>query len=167
VPRKELEAAREYHGENGRCLHCDLLAGEHDDGRRVIHKGEHFTAFVPFSAHYPYEVHLYSRRCAPSIAELSTEERDDLAHSLKRLLVGYDQLFGSSLPYIMTMHQAPTDGEEYEGTAHFHIEFYPPNRTSEKLKYLAGSESGAGTFVMDAIPEETASSLREALDREG
>jgi UDPglucose--hexose-1-phosphate uridylyltransferase len=167
IPEKEILSAREHREKNGRCLHCDLLAGEHEDGRRVIHKTEHFTAFVPFSAHYPYEMHLYSRRCAPSIADLSNEEREDLAYSLKRLLVGYDELFGFSLPYIMAMHQAPTDGEEYEGVAHFHIEFYPPNRTSEKLKYLAGSESGAGTFVMDAMPEETAAGLREALEREG
>ena len=65
---------------------------------------------------------------------------------LKRLLVGYDRLFGFSLPYMMVMHQAPTDGGDYEGVAHFHIEFYPPNRTADKLKYLAGSETGRGAL---------------------
>jgi UDPglucose--hexose-1-phosphate uridylyltransferase len=163
VPRKELDAARKYHGENGRCLHCELLAGEHEDGRRVVYKGGHFTAFVPFAAHYPYEVHLYSRRCAPSIAKLNPEERDDFARTLKHVLAGYDALFGFSLPYVMVMHQAPTDGGDYAGTAHFHIEFYPPHRTAEKLKYLAGSETGAGEFVVDALPEETAESLRRAI----
>ena len=47
--------------------------------------------------------------------------------------------------------------------AHFHIEFYPPNRTADKLKYLAGSETGAGAYVMDALPEQTAGRLREAV----
>ena len=133
----------------------------------MIHKGEHFSAFVPFTARYPYEVHLYSRRCATSIADLSAEERDGLAYSLKRVLRGYDALFGFSLPYMMVMHQAPTDGaaEGYENAAHFHIEFYPPNRTAEKLKYLAGSEAGAGAFVVDALPEQSAENLREAVER--
>jgi UDPglucose--hexose-1-phosphate uridylyltransferase len=63
----------------------------------------------------------------------------------------------------MVMHQAPTDGGDYEGVAHFHIEFYPPNRTADKLKYLAGSETGAGAYVMDALPEQTATRLREAV----
>lgn len=163
-PKKELEAARAHREETGRCLHCDLLAGELSDGRRVVAEGEHFCAFVPFWAHYPYEVHLYSRRCAPSIAGLSAGERRDLARVLKRVLVGYDELFGFSLPYVMVMHQAPTDGEDHEGVAHFHVEFYPPNRTAEKLKYLAGSEQGAGAFIVDALPEDTAAELREAVE---
>jgi UDPglucose--hexose-1-phosphate uridylyltransferase len=164
-PKKELEAASEYRSQNeDRCLHCDLLAGEHEDGRRVVAKGDHFTAFVPFYAHFPYEAHVYARRCAPSIADLSGEERWDLARTLKRLLVGYDRLFGFSLPYMMVMHQAPTDGRDYEGVAHFHVEFYPPNRTADKLKYLAGSETGAGAYIVDALPEETAKTLRAAVE---
>jgi UDPglucose--hexose-1-phosphate uridylyltransferase len=164
-PKKELEAARGYRDENdGRCLHCDLLAQEHDDGRRLVAKGEHFTAFVPFYAHFPYEVHVYAHRCAPSIVDLNGEERRDLARVLKRLLMGYDRLFGFSLPYMMIMHQAPTDGDNHEGIAHFHIEFYPPNRTADKLKYLASSETGAGAYIVDALPEETARTLGEAVE---
>jgi UDPglucose--hexose-1-phosphate uridylyltransferase len=163
-PARELGAARNHREEHGTCLHCDLLAEEHADGRRILHKGDHFTAFVPFYARYPYEAHIYARRCVPSMADLTGAEKEDLAHALKRLLVGYDVLFGFSLPYVMVMHQAPTDGEEYGGLAHFHVEFYPPNRTAEKLKYLAGSELGAGAFIVDALPEESAAALREGIE---
>ena len=164
-PARELQAAREYGEQNdGSCLHCDVLAQEQEDGRRVVVKGEHFTAFIPFYAHFPFEVHLYARRCAPSIADLDADERRDLASVLKRLLVGYDDLFGFSLPYMMVMHQAPTDGDDYDDIAHFHIEFYPPNRTGEKLKYQAGSETGAGAFIMDVLPEESAETLRGKIE---
>ena len=166
-PKKELEAARSHRTETGTCLHCDLLAEELDDGRRVVAEGEHFVAFVPFYAHFPYEAHVYARRCAPSIADLDAAERRDLAGVLKRLLVGYDELFGFSLPYMMAMHQAPTDGGDHAGLAHFHVEFYPPNRTADKLKYLAGSETGAGAYVVDVLPEETAKRLREAVEGAG
>jgi UDPglucose--hexose-1-phosphate uridylyltransferase len=166
-PKKELEAARNHRRETGNCLHCDLLAEELDDGRRVVVEGEHFVAFVPFYAHFPYEAHVYARRCAPSIADLSGPERRDLAAVLKKLLVGYDNLFGFSLPYMMVMHQAPTDGGDHEGVAHFHVEFYPPNRTADKLKYLAGSETGAGAYVVDVLPEATAGTLREAVEGAG
>jgi UDPglucose--hexose-1-phosphate uridylyltransferase len=164
-PARELQAAREYREQNdGSCLHCDVLAQEQEDGRRVVVKGEHFTAFIPFYAHFPFEVHLYARRCASSIVDLEEDERSDLASVLKRLLVGYDALFGFSLPYMMVMHQAPTDGHDYGGIAHFHIEFYPPNRTGEKLKYLAGSETGAGAFIMDVLPEKSAETLRSKVE---
>jgi len=164
-PAKELQAAREYREQNGgSCLHCDVLAQEYEDGRRVVAKGEHFTAFIPFYAHFPFEVHLYAGRCAPSIADLDAEERRDLASVLKRLLAGYDALFGFSLPYMMVMHQAPTDGEDHDSIAHFHIEFYPPNRTADKLKYQAGSETGAGAFVMDVLPEQSAETLRGKIE---
>ena len=166
-PKKELEAARDHRDEKGTCLHCDLLAEELEDGRRVVVEGEHFVAFVPFYAHFPYEAHVYARRCAPSIADLDAAERRDLAAVLKKLLVGYDNLFGFSLPYMMVMHQAPTDGGDHEGVAHFHVEFYPPNRTADKLKYLAGSETGAGAYVVDVLPEATAGTLREAVEGAG
>ena len=163
-PRTELDAAREYRTEKESCLHCDLLSREHEEGRRILAEGDHFTAFIPFYARFPYEVHLYARRCVPSIAELDADECWDLARILKKVLVGYDELFGFSLPYMMIMHQAPTDGGNYAGVAHFHIEFYPPNRTADKLKYLAGSETGAGAFIMDVLPEDTARQLREKVE---
>ncbi|HEV2742730.1 MAG TPA: galactose-1-phosphate uridylyltransferase [Rubrobacter sp.] len=166
-PKKELEAARNHRDEKGTCLHCDLLSQELEDGRRVVVEGEHFVAFVPFYAHFPYEAHVYARRCAPSIDDLDAAERRDLARVLKRLLVGYDELFGFSLPYMMVMHQAPTDGGDHDGVAHFHVEFYPPNRTADKLKYLAGSETGAGAYVVDVLPEDTAGTLREAVEGAG
>jgi UDPglucose--hexose-1-phosphate uridylyltransferase len=113
-PRKELEAARAHRERSGTCLHCDLLAEEQADGRRILHESEYFTVFVPFHAHFPYEAHVYARRCVPSLAYLDENERRGLAHALKRLLTAYDSLWGFSLPYMMAMHQAPTDGNGYE-----------------------------------------------------
>src|SRR5207237_3420161 len=87
------------------------------------------------------------------------KEQQDLAALLKTLLVAYDKLFNLSFPYMMVIHQRPTDGEHYD-YYHFHIEFYPPLRTATKLKYLAGSETGAGLFINDKLAEEKAAELR-------
>lgn len=158
-PARELENAARHFGETGRCLFCDILEKELADGRRIVAENEDFVALVPFFARYPYEVHILSRRHATSLPEFSGEERWSLALLLKVVLQKYDNLFGFSLPYIMVMHQAPTDGKDH-GYYHYHIEFYPPNRTATKLKYLAGCESGAGTFINDTLPEEKAAELR-------
>jgi len=136
------------------------MAEEIEDGRRLVAENPSFLSFVPFFARWPYETHILAKKHKQALPELSPDERWNLAKLLKTLLLKFDNLWGFSLPYIMVMHQAPTDGGEYPHY-HLHIEFYPPYRTPDKLKYLAGCETGAGTFLNDALAEEKAQELRE------
>ncbi|HPT84101.1 MAG: galactose-1-phosphate uridylyltransferase [Firmicutes bacterium] len=154
----ELDAAQEHHSSTGRCLYCQILEEEARDQVRIIAQNSGFCAFVPFFARYPFEVHLYPRRHVQYLADLSAAEQEALASLLKDVLVKYDELFGFPLPYMMVLHQAPSRGEY--PYYHFHIEFYPLNRTESKLKYLASVESGAGTFITDMTPEDQAAKLR-------
>jgi len=160
LAQAELDASRRHLNAAGRCLHCEELDRELR-GPRAVFAESSMAAFVPNAARWPYEVHLYPRRHVASIAELADDERLDLALALLKVTGMYDRHFGFSTPYVMAMHQAPTDGSAWP-EAHLHIEFYPPHRRNDRLKYLAGVELGAGTFVNDTMPEETASQLREA-----
>jgi UDPglucose--hexose-1-phosphate uridylyltransferase len=156
----ELRASREHLAASGRCLHCDGIGSEAGGPRQVIVEGS-MVAFVPHAARWPYEVHIYPRRHAGSIADLDEAERWDLAAALLGVTGAYDRHFGFSTPYVMALHQAPTDGKAWP-EAHLHFEFYPPHRRADRLKYLAGVELGAGTFVNDTRPEDTASQLCRA-----
>ena len=156
----ELGAAREHLAEHKQCLHCSELASEASGPRVVLSEGA-MVAFVPRSARWPYEVHLYPSRHVASIAELDAGERWDLARALLGVTGTFDRHFGFSTPYVMAVHQAPTDGRKWP-QAHLHFEFYPPHRRDDRLKYLAGVELGAGTFVNDTRPEDTADQLRRA-----
>ena len=158
----ELASAREHLDRTGRCLHCEQLERE-AAGPRAVACTARTVAFVPNAARWPYEVHLYPRRHVASIAELDEAERGALAEALLSVTGAYDRHFGFSTPYVMALHQAPTDGGEWP-EAHLHFEFYPPHRRPDRLKYLAGVELGAGTFVNDTRPEETAAHLRRAVD---
>ena len=162
VPRRELEAAQRHIDANGTCVVCDVVGRERADGVRVIVQNRSFVAFVPFAARFPYEVHVTARRHAPSLLDLTDPERSALAELLSRVVKGLDGLFGFSLPYVMSMHQAPTDDGQWQPVSHFHIEFTPLHRTATKLKYLAGSELGGGAFINDTLPERTAAELRVA-----
>lgn len=155
---KELQSALEHYEEVGSCLYCDILAEEKEDSVRLVAGNKQFTAFVPFFARYPFEVHIYPERHLQSLADFGPEETEGLAQVLKTVLQKYDALFGFSLPYMMVLHQAPPKGDYPH--YHFHFEFYPLHRTAKKLKYLAGVESGAGTFITDMSPEEQAKKLR-------
>ena len=103
------------------------------------------------------------REHRPSLLECTDGELDALAGVLQSVTRGFDRLFARPFPYVMVLHQAPCDGSR---RGHLHVEFYPPLRSAEKLKYPAGCEQGAGTFVMDVLPEASAAGAARG-DRSG
>jgi UDPglucose--hexose-1-phosphate uridylyltransferase len=161
VAARELAQQQRHLEQAGRGLLSDLLDAElRDDGRRVVYQGESAMAVVPVCARHPYEVWVAPRRAAASLPDLTADERRDFARALKTVLLKYDTLWQRPFPYIMVVHQAPTDGLAHP-EAHVHVEFYPAYRMPGRLKYQAGSESGAGVFTADTLPEDTARTLQE------
>lgn len=157
----ETRVSRRYLSETGRVLFQDILESETQDGRRIVCENERAIAFMPYFARYAYEVFVAPKQTRPSVAALGDDERRDLADVLRRVLVKFDNLWRVPFPYVMPLHQAPTDGEDHTGF-HFHIEFHPPLRSPNLLKYLAGPEVGGGNFLSDTSPEEKAAELRAA-----
>ena len=155
----EAEAARRHFAAHGRSLMSDIIAAEETDGRRMLASSGTAVSFVPYFARYPYETYVAPRVAHPSIAELSQPELNGFAEALRETLVRYDNLWRMSFPYVMVLHQAPTDGADHPGF-HFHIQLHPPLRKPGLLKYLAGPEIGAGNFLNDTSPEEKAAELR-------
>lgn len=164
LPARELAAARRHLDAEGTCVQCDVVAEERRQGTRVVADNGAWTAFVPFAARFPYELHVVPVRHVPSLLDLTDTERDGLAELLVQVITTYDGLFdlAGPLPYVMAMHQAPTDGRDGDAVSHLHVEFTPFHRTATKLKYLAGSELGAAAYLNDVAPEEAAAQLRAA-----
>jgi UDPglucose--hexose-1-phosphate uridylyltransferase len=156
---RELAEQRAYFERHGRGLLEDHIRAEVEDGQRMIYDGKSVVAFVPACARYSYEVWIAPRRPAPSLTALDAAERADLARALKTVLLKLDGLWDKPMPYVMVFHQAPTDGRDHP-EAHVHIEIYPAYRMPGRLKYLAGSEIGAGVFTADTLPEAKAAELR-------
>lgn len=155
----------------GRNLFDDVLSRELAESR-VVWEGEHWVAFVPYAAHWPYEVHLYPRRRVPDLRDLDAPARAEFPRVYLELLRRFDRLFGPGqppTPYISAWHQAPfgrTGGEpatDHADRSEFalHLQLFTVRRTSGKLKFLAGSESGMDVFINDVPPEAAAQRLRE------
>lgn len=159
----EAIAARRHYAETGRVLFQDVIRAESEDGRRIIFENASAIAFLPYFARYAYECYVAPKQSHLSLADLSQAEITGLAEALKALLVRYDNLWQLSFPYVLTLHQAPTDGADYRGF-HFHLEIHPPLRKPGLLKYLAGPEIGGGSFLSDTAPEEKAAELRAQSD---
>jgi UDPglucose--hexose-1-phosphate uridylyltransferase len=155
----EAAASRRYFDEHRRVLFGDIVRSEQEDGRRILFENDSAVVFLPYFARYAYECYVAPKETHASVASLSNGERHDLAAALKSLLVRYDNLWEMSFPYVLALHQAPTDGLDHRGF-HFHIQVHPPLRKPHLLKYLAGPETGGGNFLSDTRPEVKAAELR-------
>ena len=161
IIQRELTSSRRYWRRTGNCLFCRVIEKERRDMTRIVCENEDFVCFLPFFAHWPYGVQIYPKRHVGALPELSEKEKTMFAFILKKVLRKFDNLFEMSFPYMMVLHQRPTDGKGYP-YYHFHVEFYPPYREKNKIKYFASVETGAGTVTFDYTPEMKAKELRES-----
>ena len=155
----EARAARRHWRRTGRVLFQEILAAEREDGRRILCERNAAVSFIPYFARYPYETFIAPTQTHASIADLADAELADLAGVLQETLVRFDNLWRAPFPYVLALHQAPTDGAVHAGF-HFHIEIHPPLRKPDLLKFLAGPEVGGGCFLNESCPEEKAAELR-------
>lgn len=149
-----LSQEHAYLEKTGRCLMGDWLDDEREESVRVVWQNEGFAAIVPLFARYPYEVWVVTKHAESTLADFSPERLDQLAEAVWTVARKYDRLFDFSMPYMMGLyqHDAPF--------SRFHVQFTPPYRTADKLKYLAASEAHAGAFINDTLPEDSAAILR-------
>lgn len=159
VPAQQLAQQQAYYRKHQRGLLADLIQQEIADHQRIVYQDELAIAFVPVCARYPYEVWLAPIHPVATFSDLTNAQRQCLAKALKTVTLKYDGLWNRSFPYLMAWFQAPTDQNPHP-EAHLHAQFYPPYRTKDRLKYLAGTELAAGMFANDALPEEKAKELQ-------
>jgi UDPglucose--hexose-1-phosphate uridylyltransferase len=145
----------------GTGLMADILDRERAGGRVLI-AGDHWTAFVPFAARWPVEIHVLPHRDVPDFAHTTLAERDELATLYPRVLRGLDALYDTPTPYIGAWHQAPLTGGD---GIRLMAQITSPRRAADKLKFLAGSEAAMGAWIADVPPESSAAALRDAIAR--
>jgi UDPglucose--hexose-1-phosphate uridylyltransferase len=158
---REVASGRRFFQETGRLLGQAVFERE-IAGPRVVASNDSFLACVPWFARYAYEVFILPSRAAASLDELTATERGSLGRMIRTVATCYDNLWRMSMPYVMAIHQAPTNGEDHTSFP-FHIEFHPPLRRPDTLKYLAGPEIGGGAMTNESDPDEKAAELRGAV----
>ena len=161
TPRAEqmLRQARAHRNRQGSNVFADLLTHEVGGGNRIIARTDLFTAFVPFAARWPVEVHIYPNRFVRNLIDLDDAELDGFAHIYLDVLGRFDRMYPTPLPYISALHQYGDTDAQREG--YFHVELMSVRRSATKLKFLAGSESAMDAFISDVTPEGVAQRLRE------
>ena len=135
-PATELQQLRKYHREQGGAhMLEDYASLESEKKERVVFENEAFLACCPWWATWPFETMIISKRHKRALVDFDDQERGLLAESVAEVTRRYDNLFETSFPYSMGIHQAPLEGEEAEiEAAHFHMHFFPPLLRSATVK---------------------------------
>lgn len=171
VPLKlktELDSAREHYEKYGTDLLGDMNRQEQEFGKRIIAENDSFITYLPFFTDYPYGIFIVHKQLRANFTQFSDKEKDDLSVILKNSVGALDCLFDKPFPYMMCIHQTPVNAEEYadsEAYFRFHIEFYPPMRDANNIKYYAGSEMGAWAATNTKAVEDTAGELRQSYKK--
>ena len=159
IPAKEQENQKKYLADKGRTLLMDYVEKEMKAKERIIFRNDSFAALVPFWAVWPYEAMILPLSPLKSMDEMNDKQIKDLADALKRMGTRFDNLFQTSFPYSMGIHQAPTDSEDHEEWQ-MHIHYYPPLlRSATVKKFMVGYEM-MGMPQRDITAEGSAASLR-------
>jgi UDPglucose--hexose-1-phosphate uridylyltransferase len=156
---KMLAAAQEHKDRTGRVLLDDVVAREIKDGDRIIARNEQWIAYVPYAARYPFEIHVAPINPVADLAELDDAASAAFPEIALEVLNRLDGVFGIEMAYIAAWHQAPV--RVGRDLMRLHWQITSVRRQPGKLKYLAGSESAMGAFIMDLKPEQSATQLRE------
>jgi UDPglucose--hexose-1-phosphate uridylyltransferase len=159
---REVASSQAFFQRTRRRLGEEILARE-AAGPRVIAQNGAWLACVPWFARYAYEVFILPKRPVASLADLTPAERVSLGLMVREVATRYDNLWRQPMPYVMAVHQAPADGADYAFYP-FHLEFHPPLRKPDTMKYLAGPEIGGGSMTNESDPDVKAAELRAVSD---
>jgi UDPglucose--hexose-1-phosphate uridylyltransferase len=163
--KTELDNCKDFYEKKNTCLLCKMNEEELNFKNRIIYENEHFLAYIPYFTDYPYGVFIVSKGHKSALTDFKEEEKAALAQILKVITGSFDKIFERPFPYMMALHQRPVSSREYKESEeyfHFHIEFYPPLRAKNKIKFNASSEMGAWAAANIASIEETAKEMRKA-----
>lgn len=170
VPLKlaiELQNCSDYFNETGHNFFDVLTEIERAEEKRFIYENELFAAYIPYFTDYPFGVFIVAKDNTANLSQFTPQHSEQLAEILKLVTQGFDALFDKPFPYMMVTHQTPVNSFEYEFSEEyfrFHIEFYPPLRAEDKIKWYASAEMGAWAATNPRSVEECADILRKKIN---
>ena len=157
VPREvrdEMDGARAHYAAKERCVFCDIISQDSQDGRRLIAENADMVAMSPYAPRFPFETWILPKRHQSLFEDTPRHEYASLARLLGDILRRMNKTLCHP-PYNLLIHTAPL-AEPAGDFYHWHVEIIP------KLTRVAGFEWATGFHVNPTAPEEAAQVLREA-----
>jgi UDPglucose--hexose-1-phosphate uridylyltransferase len=150
---EEMKGALEYYNYKERCVYCDIVRQERNDGRRVVHENSDFVVLEPYAPKFPFETWVLPKAHDSAFEDCQKNEYANLANALRVTFYKLDRALDNP-PYNFILHTSPFQ-EMVNPHYHWHIEIMPT------LTRVAGFEWGSGFYINPTLPEDAAKFLRE------
>jgi UDPglucose--hexose-1-phosphate uridylyltransferase len=137
---------------------CDLC-GE-PDGELIVTRHPEWLASVPWAPSWPYEILIFPRRHIADLPTAGPQLRTALADILVDCLIRVEAIFGAEAPYMLWIHQRPTDGDRWPA-GHLHLHLAPVMGRPGVVRNLSSAELGAGMLFNSVDPRQAAADLRK------
>ncbi len=159
---REDENQKIYFEKHSSPLLVNYLESELNKKERVVTENNEWAVIVPFWATWPFETMVLPKFHISNMTALTNDQITSLAEMTQKLLIAYDRLFETSMPYSMGWHFAPFNNQE---NAHWqlHAHYYPPLlRSATVKKFMVGYEMLAQA-QRDLTPEEATQQLKALI----
>ncbi len=164
--KTELDNCIKFYQVTQKPLIQSWIEKELEEKSRIIYENENFVALIPFFTDYPYGVNIVDKNFHANIGEMNDYQLHNLAKALKNVTYAFDKIFDRPFPYMLCVHQTPVNDDFYDEAPKyysFHIEFYPPLREKDKIKWYASSEMGTGAATNTVLVEDTAQVMKKII----
>lgn len=152
----ENDGLTAYYREHSKCLICDMIGQESDNGERLVISSDYYVLLCPYAPRFPYETWIIPKRHSEHFGEINNDELKDLASILKKFTnVIIDSLGNPS--YNLVINTSPVN-LDHEGGYHWFVELTP------RLLVNAGVEIATGLYINPVAPELAAAMLREKIN---
>ena len=152
---EEITGSRNYFNYKDRCVYCDIIVQEKQEGTRLVEENTDFISVSPFAPRFPFETWIMPKQHSAFFENSSKHDYEQLARVFRTVLRKMDRVLDNP-SYNMIIHSSPFN-ENSQDFYHWHMEIIP------KLTKVAGFEWGTGFYINPTSPEESARFLREAV----
>ncbi|MBX7244055.1 MAG: galactose-1-phosphate uridylyltransferase [Candidatus Sumerlaeaceae bacterium] len=149
VPKRvqeELSGSSKYYEYKERCVFCDMIQQEQEDGTRIVMETDNFLSYMPFASRFPFETCIIPKEHSCFFNDIQKNQVVELAAIMKRTFGLIKQAL-SDPHYNFVIHTTPFDETGNSPYYHWHIEIMP------KLTKVAGFEWGTGFYINPTPPE--------------
>ena len=143
--RSALDWAHTHFQSSGKCVICEEIERELEDGKRVVECTELYAVLTPFAAQFPFEQWIVPRRHTPSFIMANTKEQAALGHALKNALERLRSAKGD-VSYNLVLEPG-SPGDVLASAAHWSMRVVP------HLTTPGGFELGTGMIINPSSPE--------------
>lgn len=151
---QELENAQKYYKENKKCVFCEMIRVEKENGQRIVFENNDFLVFTFFASRFPFEMWLMPKKHAARFEAIDEKLQQSMANALHEAISRLNKALNFP-PFNYWIHTLPHHSDNHDELYHWHLEIAP------RVSKFGGYELGSDVVIDVVSPEMAAEFLKK------